>query len=68
MGAMQDEICLVFDNPFHNFSLPEFHRFSNGRWEIDVVLVRGFLSLDELNLGWVSHDYSFLCSSIYARA
>lgn len=57
---MQDEVRFVLDDPLHDFSFREIHGLGDGGGEIDVILVSGFLSLDELHFGWVSHDASFL--------
>jgi len=67
---MQDEIGLVLHVPEDLFAFFEVHGLGNGGGEVDVILVGGFLTLDALHFGRVSHDVLLSClrSSIYARA
>lgn len=55
MLPMRDNIGLVLNDPFDEFSFFKLHCFRNGRREVDVVLICGFFPSDELNFCWVSH-------------
>ncbi len=56
MLTPQDQLRFVFNHPLDNLTALEFHRLSNGGWEVDVPLL-GALALDQLNFGWEAHLY-----------
>lgn len=55
MPPMGDNVRLVFDDPFDDFSLFKLQRLRNRGGKVDIVLVSGFLPADELNFRRVSH-------------
>lgn len=57
MPTVGDDIGLVLDDPLDDLSLFELHGLSYGSREIDVVLISGLLSLNELDFGRVSHGW-----------
>ena len=54
MKPAKEEMGLVLDDPFHDFSSFELHGLRDGGGEVDVPLF-AFPSFDELDLGWKSH-------------
>ena len=50
VGAGEDEVTLIGDNPFDVFALGELHGLSKSGRQVDVVLLGGFAT-DELNFG-----------------
>ena len=56
MPTVGDDIGLVLDDPLNDLPLFELHGFSYGCRKIDVVLISGLFSPDELDFGRVSHS------------
>lgn len=55
MATVRNDIGLVLDDPLDDFPFFELYGLSHSCRKIDVVLISGFLSFDQLNFSWISH-------------
>jgi hypothetical protein len=62
---VRNDIRLVLDDPFNDFTLLELHGLRHSGGEVDVILIGRFLPTNLLNFCWVSHD-CFSCVNALA--
>ena len=56
MPAMHDDVGLVLNDPFDDFTFSKLHSFGDGCGEVDVELIGRLLPFDEFNLSRISHE------------
>jgi CheY-like chemotaxis protein len=66
LGAVQEQVPLVLNDPFDDLALLEFHGLGEGGGEIDVPLLAG-LAVDQLDAGGRAHGWLLSLSSYITR-